>query len=353
MRRSPVSRRAGVAAAIGLVLLPGCALAGPVAPPVQSSAAAAKEQAWLAQVARWGQRFQAVVIENAEATSALIDGAETAVDYFESGDRNGGEAWFEDWSPKQRARLEQLKRTASDMPPPPSPEGFTVRPPLARKLASVGDAIRALAVLTANTHATGERYIGLIGEAATGSEAALGRLAPLTLDAMLINLRGENSMTEFARATAIEGSPQSKLIVATLEANLGVTALVEFQRAEVLGEEPERAAYVARIRKHADAAGSAAREIWPLAQKLAERFSSQPGGGDFQKRIIAAMRTFEPSAEVEIGVAEALQRVATELERGEEGTSDAILAVLTDIEVLVAKRVEADKHRRSLIAGGS
>jgi hypothetical protein len=346
-------RLAAAALAAAMIVAPA-ALAQPAPDPGRAAATApdmAVFQPWLEKQAAWTQNAQAVVAENAEAMMAVVDGAEKIIDLLDAEDIKGARAWFKPWSAAQRARLAALKARADDLPPPPVPPAEFARASGFDGSTSA-DAARAIATLSANTAAMGDRYVDLIGKAAQGSDDALLPLAALTFDATIAGLRGENAVSEFSVGTINARHPSAALVRAGINFNDAMIGLLSMQRDQLLDEDYEMAPHLARIRASLAKGKAAAEDIAPAAARFrTTNPNPAPAEAAMAGRVAAAMATFDESAAVELELIERANMVLAALEAGETFESESITGAMSAVETLVNRRHAIDNTRREIIAG--
>lgn len=348
MMKTFLSGLAAAALALaGTAALARPAPAFPPAPFQQSQTAAAQD--WLSRVAVWGQGYDAVTTSRSNTLLWMLDAPTILVDKLDGGNKAGARTWATTWAAEARQRLaadiEAYQRLSTTIPPFPSDLPMTDEN--AERLETMSTIPDRTGSLLISSGQSGETYIQLVEQAASGRPEDMDRLAAGIYVMMISTTEAENVMMEGLRGRRSE--PNYHWRTAMIEVNKALVAWMHHNKAVLFGEPSDPAATARAIRGHAANTRTAADQIDATTDRVSATMEADPvlQGSELavvMRRVFASIRQ---SADVERRMAAELDTLAAATLGGDEEGSDASLA---RIETLTEERIAIDATRRQMMA---
>ena len=341
-------------AAASLALAGTAAVAGPApAPPpvrVQQSLPAAAHD-WLSQVALWGQGYDAVTTSRSNTLLWMLDAPNILVDKLDTGNKASARLWATTWAAEARQRLDADIAAYERLPTalPAFPADLPMTAEHAERLETMSTIPDRTGSLLISSGQSGQTYIQLVEQAASGRPEDMDRLAAGIYVMMISTTEAENVMMESLRGRRSE--PNYHWRTAMIEVNKALVAWMHHNKAVLFGEPSDAAAASRAIREHASNTRAAADEMDATTDQASANMEADAA---LQRSELAVMlrRVFasiRQSAEVERRMAAELDTLATATLGDDEAGSDASLA---RIETLTNERIAIDAARRQMMAQG-
>lgn len=345
-----------LAAAFATALVLGAgtpALARAQAPAAATSVntdTAAEVQAYIGRLATWAQPFHQSVAEQTDALVEIIGALETATSHYQ-GDHKAGQAWARQWAKAQKQRWDDIQKrfdAVSGVPLPAAPF-----PEVAALTEKMGALPSIMGVHLAQNRVLADRMAVQISAMAGGDQKAAEALPAEVMDISVALLEGENQMLAAGMPMVPQGHPQRELMAAGRHANLAVIALLQAQKANLLGAPLDEADLAARLRQHADALELSADSVEKSAQRTLANTRGAPGmaGTPLLAAIERAFATYPQSAAIERSFTTALRELATRIDAPGEVDFDTLADTADKLGTLVEERVAVDTQRRQLLQG--
>lgn len=321
----------------------------PAAVKVQDTdALAAAVQAWLAEVAAWGETYDAVTSSRADTLGRMMTEPVELIEMVESGDLAGARSWVAAWAPKTRRRLAADVETYRSLPTemPAFPASVPMTPDHRARIEMMGQAPDRIGALLISTGQSAETYIQLVEAAASGDVDDIERLGIGSYTLVAAHLEAEIVMMEALRG---EEGPVYEFRTAMIESNRAMIAWMLHEQAIGFGHDADPAAAAVAIRSHAAAARAAAIRM----EQGIDVFERQTEADSaFQDTALAGLfdalfESMRESAEVEKRIAGQLDQLAAAV-KADDVT--AIDEAGLQIETLAVKRIELDAARRRMMA---
>lgn len=222
----------------------------PAAVAAQDEALAGALQGWLAEVAAWGQKYDAVTSSRAESLGRMMTDPVELIEKVEAGDLAGAQAWVAVWAPEMRRRLAADIKAYSQLPTemPAAPKGLPLTPEHLARIQMMGQVPDRIGALLISTGQSAETYIQLVEAAAGGDAGDIERLGLGSYTLIAAHLEAENVMLEALRG---EPGPVHDFRTAMIEANKAMIVWMLHEQAIGFGREVDPAAAAAVIRSHA------------------------------------------------------------------------------------------------------
>jgi hypothetical protein len=324
-------------------------------PPANDSAMVQSAQQWVGQVAAFTSRYQAALVRQEEALTAVNVGVNTALGFFNRSQIKEGAAWALDWAKARRVELASIKDLNDALPKYPPPLPFPIASDAS--LQKIDRGVRELAVGQADQAREGlelgEQLISLAERTASGDAEAASQLNGRRFEVVIINVRAENALIRTSNAMLSPGDPELDIAKSVTETNLAMIDLMQIRKSQALKDGQDVAPMIAEMRQHAQAGVAAAQQA-PLdasSRLTSLRSSAELAGSVLLVRLEKAEATYAESAQVEEGVSNAMLTVADTLAKGQETSSGPSAAALDQIGPLVQRRVELDQRRKQILAG--
>jgi len=341
-------------AAAALALVAGAPAHGEPAPrPVaiaaqDADAIAGVLQGWLADVAAWGQKYDAVTTSRAETLGRMMTEPVELIDKVDAGDLAGAKAWAATWAAEMRRRLAAEIKAYSALPTemPAFPAGLPMTQEHRGRIEMMSQAPDRIGALLISTGQSAETYIQLVEAAAGGDAADIERLGLGSYTLIAAHLEAEIVMMEALRD---ESGPIRDFRTAMIESNRAMVVWMLHEQAIGYGRDADPAAAASAIRSHAAEARAAAIRMEQGVDDLERRAMSDVEFQDTDlarlfKTLFASMRE---SASVEKRMAGELDLLAAAIKTDDTAAADE--AGLR-IEALANLRIELDSERRRIMA---
>lgn len=339
-------------AAASVALAGTAALAAPapaLSPAQVQQSQTASAQDWLSQVALWGQGYDAVTTSRSNTLLWMLDAPNVLVDKLDAGNKAGARTWATTWAAEARRRLAADIAAYQGLSTvlPAFPSDLPMTPEHAERLETMSTIPDRTGSLLISSGQSGETYIQLVEQAASGRPEDMDRLAAGIYVLMISTTEAENVMMESLRGRRSE--PNYHWRTAMIEVNKALVAWMRHNRAVLFGEPADAAAASRAIRTHAANTRAAADQMdattdQASANMEADAVLQRSDLAVILRRVFASIRQ---SAEVERRMAAELDTLAAATLGNDEAGSDASLA---RIETLTDERIAIDAARRQMMA---
>lgn len=337
-----------------MILAAVLAVASPAIAEAQDNQVAQEMNAALQQLARQNAPYEAI---SNEAIAIMMDVLGKLDDANAMAERKVGkseaERWGQSWIPQTRRKLQALETRLERLPPLDIAElerlaggagGMSisriasgVRPSVRRTIGSVTDLFEVIA-----EHAP---------SAATGDELAMVRLGIAGIEGTRALVEAENYNAERAMASIGVQHPQYWLLHSIARSNEALIEVLDAAIDEALEEDFKGAPYGERVLKLSGEARESARRSSQLGQQLALEMQNDPQvrNTDLERKLVAMLRTYDQSAEVEYKVVDLLAAIGrTLVEKG--SILDDMEKAMAPLESLADARARLDAGRRDMLA---
>ena len=315
----------------------------------EQQAQMASMQAWLGDLAAWGQQYTDVISSRTETFGWMLESTEPLIDTLVEGNQKAVDEWAATWVKTARGRLDadlaRYQALSTDMPT--FPTDIPTTPEMRNRVAIMALMPDRTGALMIRTHQAGEEYIALVENTPADDVKALHRLGAGIYILMSANLEAENAMIDSLRGSP--GQANYHFRGAIIETNKAVGEWLQHQKAVAFEEPADPAAVAARLSGHAQRV----REEVTTAQRLTtvqiRSTANDPdlAGTPLQSMLLRILESLTQSLEVERLIAVEIDALASAVS-GDD--SDAGDAAITRIEGLSTRRAELDQARRADMA---
>lgn len=311
-------------------------------------------QTWLAEVAAWGQGYDAVVAQRTETMGWMIDQAGELMDKLDTAGASAGRVWARNFATEARRRLAAEMAAFQALPAevPPFPASLPVGSTEQARLEAMQEAPERAGALLVTTGQSAETYIALVEAAASGDEEALIRLGKGVYTLLAAHMEAENVMME-----ALKGPPGEANYywrTAMITSNQAMIAWMRHNQAVVLETTSDAPGAARDIRRHADETKAAADSMTAAVRRTESRMAASPEarsgeGAELMALFTALFASLRESATVESRLGAELDRLADAVLAGDETAEQEVMG---RIDTLINRRIELDATRRQLMAQG-
>lgn len=320
---------------------PALAEKGAPAPPVVVAPAPPQNDTSrdMGRIAEASKVYKDLVLESEALMELVLDGVGRAIDT----DNPPSQAWLADWKAKVKTSADLVRAHRDALPPFPSEvlKPFESDPQMQRMK-------EALTRLPESARASADTMLDLardltplVEAAAGGDELAQLKLIRESSRGYSAALKAENVMLDLAIGSTFPSHPQASLSRSMKASNEAMILLFDYLQVLADGGDADPEAMVRAVRAKLDESRAEARKIGPQARFLVQRLGAEPDT-PFKTRIIAAFATYDGSGQVELQIADVLEKGIAALVASPEADNNVLQ---DDLAPLVERRMALQDQR--------
>lgn len=306
-------------------------------------------QTWMAEVAAWGQGYDAVAARRGETLVWMMEQSDTLITRLIEGDEAAARAWISAWAKTSRERLsaenvayQALSTTAPTIPA--AVQGDPRARAQVQHIALLPDRVGSLLI---HSGQAAETYLQVAEATRAGDEEGLLRLGGAMFVLLAANVEAENNMM-----AGLRGQEQDSNYFwrsAMIESNSALGVWLKHQKAVIFEEAADAGQTAERIIAHARQARSDANAMDGRTRGLMRDLQADPTmqGSAFSANMTTILTSMLESADIERQIAGELETLADAVRRADKEADDASMARFS---ALVERRAAVDLQRRSAMA---
>lgn len=258
--------------------------------------------------------------------------------------------WLAQWKAQVAQARASVKAQRDALPPfRPGDLGILAQSPkMARALPLIARLPDTARDATDGILATVDELVPLVEAAAGGDMAAMERMQVSVLSGLISNLVAQDALLDLTIAIGGDDHPQTALAEAVKAAHSAQKKMIGYRMAMMVGETRDFKSTLASARLDLAECRVAAARARPLAKAMAAQMAAAPLDADMKARFVGAFNSYGESADVEVAIADLIDRNLEGFMRGTMSVEGA-QAFDRDLLALSDRRMKLQQQRANAL----